>query len=177
MREKWLPIPSFEGQYEVSDQGRVRSVEREVVDVNGKIRRYQGLILQTAPNPGGYSCVRLGRGNPILVHYAVATAFIGIRPRGAQVRHLNGVKADNRKKNIRYGTPKQNQADRRTHGTHLCGEQTHTAVLTAKQVVRIKRILKTKNRPTHGNIAEKFGVTRPTITAIATGRNWAHVKV
>lgn len=171
--EKWRATARREG-YEVSSCGRVRSISRTVLTATGP-RNFRGVLLSPRPNTGGYLCVRLGRGYPVMVHQLVAEAFLGPAPyRGAQVRHKDGDKTNNRKANLAWGTPKENQADRKSHGTHIYGSQVHCAVLTERDVVRVKKLLLRGLR--HADIALMFGVTRGTVTAISSGRNWKHVK-
>jgi hypothetical protein len=59
------------------------------------------------------------------VHSLVILAFVGPRPDGEQVRHLNGNPADNRLTNLAYGTQSQNQQDSLRHGTHAQAAKTH----------------------------------------------------
>jgi hypothetical protein len=108
--ETWRPIDGFD-LYEVSDAGRIRSQPR---------RRTRGGILKPCPAPNGYLQVTLtqdGIRRTTSVHVIVAAAFHGPRPDGLQVRHLNGDQADCRAVNLAYGTPSQNNLDKRQHGT------------------------------------------------------------
>lgn len=173
MKETWRKVPEHDG-YEVSSFGRVRSIDRTVQTSTG-LRRYSGVLMHPRVNPGGYLCVRLGRGSPTMVHTLVASAFIGPRPEGAQVRHKDGVKTNNTRRNILYGTPKENQFDRRAHGTHRRGSAASNALLKEKEVRLIKRKLRHRES-THVQLAARFKVSKSTIGAIASGRNWPHVK-
>lgn len=173
--EEWRSVSRFKDRYEVSNYGRVRSLDRVVMTRLGVMRRVKGKVLKAEPNTGGYLSLRLGRGNPVMVHTLVAKAFLGRRPPGAYVCHRDGVKANNFPRNLRYATPKENQADRKVHGTYLsiCGERSHMAVLTETQVRQIKRLLSTGK--THSEIAKAFPVTRGAISAISSGRNWKYL--
>lgn len=117
--EIWLPVSGYEGAYEVSDRGRVRSVTREVNNGRGRIRVATGRVL--SPFLGGaYVKVRLkvdGVGSTKNVHALVAGAFLGPRPAGMQVCHGNGDPHDNRLENLRYDTASANNYDKRRHGT------------------------------------------------------------
>ena len=107
---KWLPIPGYEGYYEVSDLGIVRSVPRH----NHRGAWYSGRILRMQLNMRGYLQVSLskhGRCRNRLVHQLVLTAFAGRRPRGKEARHLNGIKTDCRAVNLKWGTRSENRLD------------------------------------------------------------------
>lgn len=117
--EEWRPIPDW--PYEVSSLGRVRSVEREVVYSDGRRYRYPSVVLRPQTVAHGYQAVYLGvnrRRRSRRIHQLVALAWHGEPPPGQQVRHKNGVAADNRPENLQYGTPMQNTLDSIRHGTH-----------------------------------------------------------
>jgi hypothetical protein len=122
--EQWLPVVGREGEYEVSDQGRVRSMERTIEYVHGKTgklctRRAPSKVLSAAANPTGHRYVVLGNRSSRTVHSLVADAFLGPRPDGWEVRHLNGQAYDNRPANLQYGTRSENAEDSKLHGTHF----------------------------------------------------------
>lgn len=122
----WLPAPGIEG-YEVSSDGRVRSVDGTSSYMwRGQrvTRSFSGQVLRTPLNPDGYQTVTI-RKQWFTVHSLVARAFHGPRPDGQQVRHLNGVRTDNRIENLRWGTPKENTADMLRHGTNREASKTH----------------------------------------------------
>jgi hypothetical protein len=119
---RWRPVPGAR-HYEVSDDGRVRSITRTVTDLaNGKerTRTFQGKELSLADHPQGYKHVRIttdtGRCT-IQIHRMVCAAFHGPKPApGYEVRHLNGVKSDNRAVNLKWGTRSENAYDNVEHG-------------------------------------------------------------
>lgn len=114
--EEWRPVAAVAG-IEVSSEGRVRSV-----------RSRRPLILATHPNRDGYPRVRLWRDNAPysrFVHALVAEAFIGPRPVGLEVRHLNDDKDDNRASNVTYGTRSQNILDAVRNGKQHQAAKTH----------------------------------------------------
>ena len=119
--ERWIPIPGHLG-YEVSDQGRVRSVDRIVPHPNGDLT-LQGKVLKPVAGKRGYLAVTVGR--PVTVHSLVTLAFLGPRPEGQEVRHLNGQRHDNRLENLEYGTKDENMQDMVEHGTQWCQQKTH----------------------------------------------------
>ena len=103
--EKWLPIPMCPG-YWVSDQGRVQSPHR---------------ILKTPPSGSGYRTFRARTFDGMKtfnVHAVVMLVFVGPRPEGKEVRHLNSDRTDCRLDNLAYGTPAENSADTLAAGNH-----------------------------------------------------------
>ncbi len=121
MNEIWKPIPSYEGVYEVSDMGRVRSLDRAVAYGRFGNTSYKGRILKTRPTAKGYPLVTLavkGVVKPVYVHHLVLLAFVGERPETdarSEIRHLDGDKTNNSLDNLVYGTIHENWDDRRRH--------------------------------------------------------------
>lgn len=114
MEEVWKDIPGYEGMYQVSNMGRVKSLPRVVPHGSSKTT-IRERILRPGINRRGYRSVVLRReGKSITreVHVLVASAFLGKRTeKDEQIRHLNGIPTDNRAGNLAYGTRSQNQID------------------------------------------------------------------
>ncbi|EOM78090.1 hypothetical protein DW322_11330 [Rhodococcus rhodnii] len=123
--EIWKPVLGYEGLYEVSSIGRVRTVERVVRGgrtptssrtVPAKVRKVSAHV------NGGHLWLKLHRNGvrtPRFVHRLVLEAFVGEQPEGRnEVRHLDGNPANNRVENLAYGTHAENVADMLEHGTH-----------------------------------------------------------
>lgn len=111
--EQWRPVVGYEGLYEVSDLGRVRSLPRY-----GTIGK---LLKPGTAKRGGYLYVNLCRdGRPLnrTIHVLVAEAFLGPRPEGFDVRHLDGNRLNCARANLAYGTRSENNLDAVRHGTH-----------------------------------------------------------
>lgn len=122
--ERWLPIPGYEGSYEVSDRGRVRSLDRIVVRSDGREIRCKGKVLSQGVHPKGYLGVRLC-GKTKKVHRLVLEAFVGPCPDGMECCHNNGIPGDNKLTNLRWGTRIENAADVRRHGRNPNINKTH----------------------------------------------------
>lgn len=123
MTERWLPVVGFEGLYEVSDLGRVRSLPRRVLAKASwhrpaHWRRYPGKMLRPGRyTSSGHVSVVLGHGKAgSPVHLLVLGAFVGPLKPGKETRHLNGVADDNRLSNLVYGTRSENMKDAWGHG-------------------------------------------------------------
>lgn len=110
--ESWKAAPGFEGAYEVSDHGRVRSLDRVIIQTNGVEKRLKGSpIMPHKKNSYGYTYVYLGRGNRFLTHRLVMLAFVG--DSDLDVDHINGDQSDNRLANLRYLTHAENMVAHR----------------------------------------------------------------
>lgn len=120
--EQWRPVLGWEGLYEVSDLGRVRSVDRSVVSATGRTWIRKGRLLALTQHRSGYRLVTLrrpGAGSKRWLHQLVTEAFHGPRPYpGAEVRHGEGGRSDNRASNLRWGTRSDNMFDSVRDGTH-----------------------------------------------------------
>lgn len=118
-QEQWLPVPGWEGAYEVSNLGRVRSVTRKVWNGRAMATR-PGRVLKGGVKPAGYPYVNLCRDKDQEVRYIhelVLTTFVGERPSLYHVaRHLNDVPSDNRLENLRWGTESDNMFDQSRNG-------------------------------------------------------------
>lgn len=119
--ERWLPVVGWEGFYEVSDQGRVRSLDR-VSTRNGRPYRQRGRILKPWPTPPmGYLSVGLhgdGAVRRVRVHTLVLEAFVGPRPEGLVACHGPDGHRVNTPANLRWDTQPENCRDILRHGVH-----------------------------------------------------------
>lgn len=174
--EIWRDIPGFEGSYQVSSLGRVKSLARTIARVGGKGDMHlKEKFLKVHPNSDNYPIVGMnlnGKRFSDAVHRLVLLAFVGPRPPGMEARHLNGKRGDPRLINLEYGTPKQNASDKREHGTLACGSRSGMSKLTSEQVEEIRDLL--SEGYSQSAVAAKFGVTQPAICHINTGHTWHH---
>lgn len=126
--ERWLPVVSWEGYYEVSDLGRVRSVDRVVPYQGGSPRRIRSRILRQITDDFGRRRVTLakhGRNYPVRVHHLVLTAFVGPCPQNMERCHGVGGNGDNRLCNLRYDSHSANMFDKQRDGTDHQLNKTH----------------------------------------------------
>lgn len=121
--ETWLPVPGFEGYYEVSDLGRVRSLDR-VVPRPGSDMRIKGKILKPEYRRNtGYLMIKLVNGDRVkkyYMHRLVLTVFRGEPEPGQEGCHANDIRTDNRLCNLRWDTHLANVGDAMDRGRHRC---------------------------------------------------------
>lgn len=125
--EQWKPVHGYEGIYEVSYYGRVRSVERTIVRSDGQRRRFKSRIRRLARTADGRYSVNLWKENvgcTSLVHVLVLEAFVGPRPPDHLACHRNGDPTDNRPENLYWGTCSDNMQDCLRHGNHVNANKT-----------------------------------------------------
>lgn len=126
--ELWRPVVGYDGWYEVSTRGGVRSVDRVVVASNGKRRAYPGVELAQRTMPAkGYRTVGLKRNGTekrALVHRLVLESFVGPAPAGHECCHEDGDPGNNSLGNLRWDTKSANVRDQVRHGTHHRGRRT-----------------------------------------------------
>ena len=185
MKEEWRAVVGFEWAYIVSSSGRVAKLKtaRKQKGRAGAlcVKTYPGGVLHPYDNCG-YGMVTLSREDKsrakFLVHRLVAIAFIPNPENKPHINHKDGVKKNNAVSNLEWCTIAENNR----HGflTGLIppmipkiGEHCKSSKLTNEQVGVIKRLI--SNGGKCSTIALEYGVGRTTISAIKSGRNWAHL--
>lgn len=169
--EQWKLVVGFEGLYEVSDLGRVRSMERDVLNRWGSMTRKPTKVMALIADKDGYHKVNLYKGKACVmrpVHQVVLEAFMGPRPDGMQTLHKDGSKTNNAPSNLAWGTALENSKDRKAHGTGPNGERNPKAKLTVAAVELIREDTRSGER-----IGQDFGVDQTTISSIKCGKTWA----
>lgn len=124
MDETWLPVPDYEGYYEISSEGNVRSLRVGV----GKNIKPGIMMLNPGTAPNGYKVLRLSVNyvqQTVYVHDLVLLAFVGPKPKGLRVRHLNDIKSDCSLTNLIYGTHRENMQDMLRNGNNYFKNKTH----------------------------------------------------
>ena len=168
--EEWRNIPGYEGKYQASSLGRIKSLRRMVRGRTPSGTPFLRSVPERILKPGvyckaGHLSVVLGhgeKGRP--VHQLVALTFLGKYPPGMEVLHVNGDPTDNRAENLRYGTRTQNILDMYYQGGIW-------RKLSTTDVQSIRRMLDEgiKGR----DIAKKFSVSENTISSIKRGKTFS----
>ena len=156
VQERYVPIPHYEGHYEISNYGAIRSKT--------------GRPLLPRNDGKGYLTVALSKQAIVtncFVHRLVLAAFVG--ESDDETRHRNGIGTDNRIANLLYGTASANAGDRSRHGTAGRWMKTE-APLTDAEVLEIRRRRETGERLK--SIEADTGVDRRKVSQIATGKTY-----
>ena len=163
----WVPVAECPEHYHVSNFGMVKRVSTGRGAVAGR-------VLRTQMSSGGYPMVQLvydGKRRSRTIHRIMMESF---SPDGAaqgfEVNHIDGNKTNNLLENLEWTTRSGNMKHAYMNGLRCdVGEKNGRSILTRKQANEIRSM---KGKKTQRLLAEEFGVSIPTISAIWTGRNW-----
>ena len=176
-KEIWKDIQGYEGHYQISNIGRVKSLARKKNHIKG-FAITKEIILKQQKNFDGYynlslklNCCRKNYS----IHRLVAIHFISNLDNKKEVNHINGIKQDNRVENLEWCTRRENIIHSFNTGLNAGnkGEKHGMSKITELQVLEIKQRL--KNGQTHQKIAEIYNVGRTTISAINQNKNWNYL--
>lgn len=168
MTEIWKPVVGFEGAYEVSSLGRVRSLDRIVKHWRGGPKKWMGRMLSPSPNRDGYLTLTLTANGDVrntMVHNLVAEAFVPNSENLPEVDHKNLDRANNSVDNLQWVARVQNVPR---------GERMGSAKLTEEDVINIRAVLATKEF-TQKELAEEYGVDSSLISRIKNRIYWTHI--
>lgn len=183
--EEWRPAPGYEGYYEVSNLGRIKSAaifirhDGNWAEEGGYIKKIKIRSQQT--NRYGYKTIKLcklGNCKQARVHRLVAEAFIPTDNHLNQINHIDGNKTNNLITNLEWVTAAENMKHAWETGLvnkdHTVGSRHHNALLNEQLVIEI-RSLYAKGGYTQKELAEIYGVKFGTIKDVLTNRTWKHV--
>lgn len=160
--EVWKPVVGYEGMYEVSNLGRVKSVYRIFVRKDGKKLPIRERILKHANTSSGYPAVRIcgyGKKPTTYIHRLVAGAFIDNPENKPCVNHINGIKTDNRVDNLEWCSYQENEIHSRDTG--LNKSKTKIIINTETGIFYSSARL----------AAESLGMNRSTLLSQLNGNN------
>lgn len=173
--EYWVPLAGFEGKYEVSSFGRVKSLEREWYDNGGYVRCVtEKMLTQTIDDKGYYRvkiCNKKFQKN-ISVHRLVCAAFHQNPENKKTVNHMDGVKTNNAASNLEWATYKENSVHAKEHGLLRSpkGEANGQSKLTNEQVLEIFN-----SDGAQHEIGKRYGIHQRLVGFIKTGAIWGHL--
>lgn len=165
--EVWLPIPGYEGLYEVSNQGRVRSF----------VRHPEGRIMAASISHRGYYHLALWtdkRPRDKRVHRLVASAFVPNPDSLPEVNHKDGDKLNNRPGNLEWASSRENMRHAITSGRQTALTNPNKRYkLTPEIVAEIRAAYKPGVRG-HGStmLSRRYGLNNSTVLDILAGRSW-----
>lgn len=175
--EVWKDVKGFEGVYQVSNLGKVRSLDREITKLNryGDIQKFKfkGKELRFNDNGKGYLSVQLGRRNRRYVHRLVARAFIDNPFELSSINHIDNDTKNNNVNNLEWVTQQENIQHKVRQGRQLKGEEIPASKLKEDDVREIRKLLAAGI--SQSKIADMYGITQTTISDIKRGASWSHV--
>lgn len=167
--EEWKPIAGYEGLYEVSNMGKVRSYQNF-----GNGLRKEPKVIKPSVNSYGYLCITLCKNRTHKnksIHRIVAETFIKTDDMGLQIDHVNGIKTDNRVSNLEWVTPKENTLRSVMLGLKPRGEKHGNSKLKQKEVETIRELYKA-GKHTQRQLGAIFGVCHSVIGDIVRNETW-----
>lgn len=176
--ETWKNIEGFEGKYEVSNYGRVRSIARmhpsKPIPIKGRIMK----PFFSGGRNREYLFVIIQRVNPRInksfsIHRLVAVAFVQNPSNKAEVNHKDGNKQNNRWDNLEWCTRKENVQHSSQSGLLRHDGVHFNAKLSLEEVRQIK--IKLSKGVRQGSLAKEYNANTSTIHNISKGKSWKHV--
>lgn len=176
MNEEWIDIKGWNGKYQISNHGRLKSI-------NGKFKKmFPGgfITVGTIGDTGYYSLTlrRPGKVWRIRNHTLVAEHFLH-KPKidgRITVNHKDGNKLNNHVSNLEWLSAGDNVKHAvRTGLLNIKGERHPNAKLTSDKVIEIRRLRKELNY-THQRLADMFGINRRQAGDVINGVNWGWLK-
>lgn len=177
--EVWKDIKGFKGYYQVSNLGRVKSLDRRVTYSDKKIHNLKGKVLKPMINMHGYEIVDLRKDKKrktSKIHRLVAIAFLDNPKNKPQVNHIDGIKLNNNSENLEWVTNTENIKHAYKNGliNTAKGERHAQSKLTKEQVLEIRKIY-SKGGLTQKQVGEKFGIDQTHVSDIVNKKSWSHI--
>jgi len=176
MKEEWKPVVGYEGIYEVSNMGRVRSLSRRAKTWFGS-REVFSRIRKTFIHKNGYEYIVLskkGKNRTYRIHRLVAEAFCSNPNSREIVHHLNRKPDDNHASNLIWVNQMENIGFSVQSGTRAKGEGHGMAILTKQDVLEI-RDKYIPRKYSYQKLGDEYGVDQSTIHLIVKRRKWNHI--
>lgn len=175
--EVWKDVVGYEGAYEVSNLGRIRSLDRYISGAFNSKRFIKGVEIKSSLTGNGYlgfNLVKDGKSKMSKVHRVVANAFIDNNELKPEVNHKDGNKNNNHVSNLEWVTKGENQSHAYKNVLR-CSKGVNNPSSKLNET-NVKNILKLLDRGvTAKKIAKAFCVAESTIGRIKNGQKWNHI--
>jgi len=183
VKEKWKDIKGYEGLYQISNYGRVKSLHRKWIAANGGKHEHGDIIMKQDFDPNGYFYVNFYKNNKkkkFRTHKLVALHFVKNIKNKPVVNHIDGVKSNNYYKNLEWVTLSENSihAIKNNLYEHVKGSDVKNSKLTEWDVYVIRKLYKnTKYWHKQKTVGELFGIYKSQhISDIIRNKTWKHIK-
>lgn len=181
-RETWRSVPDYEGIYEISNLGRIKSLDRSCTDKRGRKYFLYGKLMKQKTTSFNYQTISLSKtskSKDFFIHKLVALAFIPNPENKKEVNHINGIKSDNTVFNLEWCTRSENNRHAIDTGLLVAqrGVDRYNSKLTEEQVIRIKKAYKKNPKLHQKKLAEEMGICRKALNSIVKGHTWKHITI
>lgn len=178
MEETWKNIDGHEGRYQVSNLGRVKTLER-TVSFGRSYRVIKEKVLTPSIGTTGYFEIKPckeGRHETRKIHRLVANAFIDNIYNKPQVNHIDGNKLNNKVENLEWVTKSENAIHAYKTGLVVRpqGELNRRSILRESQVIEIKDKISKGGKVS--DLCVEYNVNSSTVASIKSGKSWRHIK-
>ena len=174
-KEAWKDVKGYEGLFQVSNLGGVKSLPRKITYTDGRVWNYRGKNLSPTPNQDGYPSVYLkvqGKGRTLKVHRLVGEAFVDNPHNYNEINHIDEDKTNNHYLNLEWCTRKQNM----NHGTAMARAHSHPNAIkrleeSKRPVVGVHIDTEKEVRFESINEASRNGFPRKQVSSVLNGND------
>lgn len=173
--EQWRAVVGYEGFYEVSDRGSVRSVSRKVYHPRGGSKMWTGKVLKPGVRKHGRRYVVLckeGATKSFSIARLVLEAFVG-PANGRMALHKDDDRSNDTLANLYWGTHIENMSDKVKNGNSLKGSKHHKAQVSEAQVIEMRKRM--DGGEDYRVVAADYGLSLTATQSIKHRRTWKHL--
>jgi len=179
IEEVWKDIPGYEGIYQASNQGRIRSIDRFITNRYKQLQPRKGAMMSVSLHRQGYGRVLLTKdrkSKTVFIHRLIALTFIPNPQEKKEVNHKNGIKMDNTVDNLEWCTPSENVKHAHRTGllTTIMGEKHYKSKLSEEDVKKIRHDY-AMGHTSHKKLAKEYNLNQKSIWAILHRTSWKHI--
>ena len=179
VNEIWKDIKGYEGLYQISNYGRVKSLIRHIINKNGRNITKKEKIMKLTYDRDGYLLVGLNKDKKqtqFRVHRLVLINFVNNVENKPETNHLNSIRDDNRLINLQWCTRSENSRHSYRQGNNkgAFGEKSGSCILTENEVHVIRGLLE-NTALKHREIAEIFNISCTTVCDVKSRKSWKHI--